>query len=62
MLVLTQESLKELLPKSAVAIVEVDAELEQIKAEDTDNLRSNVVSTDLAYIIYTSGSTGQPKA
>ena len=58
---LTQESLKELLPKSAVAIVEVDAELEQIKAEDTDNLRSNVVSTDLAYIIYTSGSTGQPK-
>src|SRR5262249_36411631 len=61
MLVLTQQSLRELLPKSAASIIAVDSEWKNIEAESTDNLGSTAVLTDLAYIIYTSGSTGQPK-
>jgi amino acid adenylation domain-containing protein len=58
---LTQESLLPKLPDSAVQVVCVDSEKEQIARQADDNLNSLVFLDNLAYITYTSGSTGQPK-
>jgi amino acid adenylation domain-containing protein len=60
---LTQESLKGLLPQ-AQATVLLDGDRHSIAKCSDENLERHVVGTlpsHLAYVIYTSGSTGEPK-
>ena len=60
-LLLTQQSLLEILPKSKAKIVNLDTDWPEIKQHFQDNLVTKIASHNLAYVIYTSGSTGQPK-
>src|SRR5947199_900274 len=60
---LTQESLAELLPEAGphTRVAFVDRDRERIAREHTSPLRIAVSAEYPAYVIYTSGSTGQPK-
>ncbi|HYH82550.1 MAG TPA: amino acid adenylation domain-containing protein [Longimicrobium sp.] len=59
---LTQESLRGLLPSvAAVPVVSVDGARAEIAAERAEPAASAVEPRNLAYVIYTSGSTGTPK-
>jgi amino acid adenylation domain-containing protein/non-ribosomal peptide synthase protein (TIGR01720 family) len=58
---LTQEHLREHLPKDVEHIVNLNSNQEAIAQESTDNPFSGVQVNNLAYVIYTSGSTGRPK-
>ena len=60
--VLTQEYLSFNLPTHWCQVVCLDSDWETIAAESEENLSSNAVADNLAYIMYTSGSTGVPKA
>ena len=60
-LLVTQESLRTLLPSDGVRIVSVDGDAPAIAAESADPPSSGVVAGNAAYVIYTSGSTGRPK-
>ncbi|MBW4454436.1 MAG: amino acid adenylation domain-containing protein [Nostoc indistinguendum CM1-VF10] len=60
-LLLTQEKLKELLPKNQSEIIYLDTDWQVINQESQENIYTRVNSNNLAYIIYTSGSTGKPK-
>jgi amino acid adenylation domain-containing protein len=59
--VLTQESLLEVLPLHWGQVVSLDGEWEQIGEQSEENLASGVAGENLAYVMYTSGSTGEPK-
>ncbi|WP_017902380.1 amino acid adenylation domain-containing protein, partial [Pseudomonas asplenii] len=63
--ILTQQSLRAVLPPSDVPVLLLDparAEHEGLLAQPEHNpLRADVRPEHLAYVIYTSGSTGQPK-
>ena len=61
LVLLTQESLKEGLPKTAYFVLCLDAETETLSQYSEENLKSGVAPENLAYVIYTSGSTGNPK-
>lgn len=58
---LTDDSLIDLLPPHQARVVRVDGEWEQIAAESTAAVQARVTGEHLAYVIYTSGSTGAPK-
>ncbi|MEH1794706.1 amino acid adenylation domain-containing protein [Nostoc sp.] len=58
---LTQESLTELLPEHQVIMLCLDTDWPVIAQENQNNLHSGVKGENLAYVIYTSGSTGKPK-
>jgi len=61
---LTQEGLKEGLPRCSARVVTLDKDWDEIDTEPQDNLaasRLGLRPQHLAYVIYTSGSTGQPK-
>ncbi|KSU86850.1 MULTISPECIES: non-ribosomal peptide synthetase [Priestia] len=58
--VLTQNSIKQNLPRGSYEIICVDSE-ENLHTKSSDNLLNTVSPEDLAYVIYTSGSTGKPK-
>ncbi|WP_269770245.1 non-ribosomal peptide synthetase [Cystobacter fuscus] len=60
-LLLTQESLRHLLPASSAGIVCIDSDGERISREPSDNPSTSTGPSHLAYILYTSGSTGRPK-
>jgi len=60
-LLLTQESLCEVLPAYAGVTCLLDTQREAIEKEDTSALEARVDPQQLAYVIYTSGSTGKPK-
>ncbi|HEX5750367.1 MAG TPA: amino acid adenylation domain-containing protein, partial [Archangium sp.] len=60
-LLLTQESLRPLLPASGAGIVCIGSDAEHISREPGDNPRTATGPSHLAYILYTSGSTGRPK-
>ncbi len=60
-LLLTQESLLEVVPRDVSPIRCVDAEWADVARSKDDNLDVPVELGDLAYVIYTSGSTGLPK-
>ena len=60
-LLVTQESLRTLLPAADLWIVSVDGDAEAIAAESPDAPATGVVPENAAYVIYTSGSTGRPK-
>jgi len=57
----TEESVREHLPKSNARVVSLDGDWAEIAAYSEDNLSVAVTSSDLSYVIYTSGSTGKPK-
>jgi amino acid adenylation domain-containing protein len=60
-LLVTQGSLRGLLPTDGVRIVSVDEDAAAIASNSADAPRSPVDAANAAYVIYTSGSTGQPK-
>src|SRR6185437_4889479 len=62
--VLTTAELQNVLPPTGAQIIAVDAKLQEIRAQQDENLRAaqlGLSSQDLVYVIYTSGSTGKPK-
>jgi amino acid adenylation domain-containing protein len=58
---LTQERLREQLPRQAIPLVCLDSEWEVIAQQRVADVCSQVTPENLAYVIYTSGSTGQPR-
>jgi amino acid adenylation domain-containing protein len=58
---LTQESLKDKLPKTGAKMVCLDTEAQTFAQFSQENTKSSVTPDNLAYVIYTSGSTGKPK-
>ncbi|MFL5382773.1 MAG: non-ribosomal peptide synthetase, partial [Longimicrobiaceae bacterium] len=60
-LLVTQDSLRGLLPTDGVRIVPVDGDAAAIAANSADAPRTPVDAANAAYVIYTSGSTGEPK-
>ena len=58
---LTQERLLGLLPKTSSRILCLDADWPEIALHDKGNITSPVGPDSIAYVIYTSGSTGMPK-
>jgi len=58
---LTQSSLKKVLPKTTALVICLDADASALSQLSTENPLSGVNPENLAYVIYTSGSTGQPK-
>lgn len=60
-ILLTQNHLKNRLPKTDIPIICLDTDWEIISQESKENPETQLTSDSLAYIIYTSGSTGKPK-
>jgi len=58
---LTQENLRENLPRLESSLVCLDTDWQFIQEESQKNLTTDITAQNLAYVIYTSGSTGQPK-
>lgn len=58
---LTQASLAGHLPQTGARVVCLDRDWQEMAAESTADLVSDVEPENLAYVIYTSGSTGKPK-
>ncbi len=59
--ILTQQHLRDSLPRNCGVILSLDADREHLSLESKENLHSGVHLDHLAYVIYTSGSTGKPK-
>ncbi|HVG44622.1 MAG TPA: amino acid adenylation domain-containing protein, partial [Longimicrobium sp.] len=60
-LLVTQGSLRGLLPTDGVRIVSVDEDAAAILSNSADAPQTPVDAANAAYVIYTSGSTGRPK-
>ncbi len=60
-IVLSQQSLLDILSIEKIKVICLDTNWDAIESESPDNLDSGVQSQNLAYVIYSSGSTGQPK-
>lgn len=60
-LLLSQQTVRDVLPDSMARVIFLDGEQESIAAEPEHNPINNLVASHLAYVLYTSGSTGQPK-
>jgi amino acid adenylation domain-containing protein len=58
---LTQASLRDKMPDSAIQVVCLDMDWPLIARQRQTNPDGGVLPNHLAYVIYTSGSTGQPK-
>ncbi len=58
---LTQEGLRQSLPRHKTEYLCIDTGWEEIARESTANALGGATTANLAYVIYTSGSTGQPK-
>jgi amino acid adenylation domain-containing protein len=59
--IVTQDSLRQVLPSAAAHVVCLDTDWSTIAQQPTASPCSTVQPQNLAYVIYTSGSTGQPK-
>jgi myxalamid-type nonribosomal peptide synthetase MxaA len=62
--VLTQQSLRSLLPASSAEVIELDGVLQRSCRESAENAAIGSIepnARNLLYVIYTSGSTGRPK-
>jgi amino acid adenylation domain-containing protein len=59
--IVTQDSLRQVLPPAAAHVVCLDTDWSTIAQQPTASPCSAVQPQNLAYVIYTSGSTGQPK-
>ncbi len=60
-IILTQESIKHVIPETDATIIALDSQWDAIGQLSKENLEQVTDETNLAYIIYTSGSTGNPK-
>ncbi|HEY0602650.1 MAG TPA: amino acid adenylation domain-containing protein, partial [Herpetosiphonaceae bacterium] len=60
-IIVTQQTLRERLPASKVAVLMIDALADALATYPTTPLSEPVTPDQLAYIMYTSGSTGRPK-
>jgi amino acid adenylation domain-containing protein len=60
-LVVTRESLREILPPGAREVVTLDGDSAEIARQPAANPTPRSSAEDLAYVMYTSGSTGTPK-
>ncbi|MEH2243340.1 amino acid adenylation domain-containing protein [Nostoc sp.] len=60
-IVLTQQSLVDMLPEHKARVVLLDTEWSAIATESDENITSDVKPENLAYVLFTSGSTGKPK-
>jgi amino acid adenylation domain-containing protein len=60
-LVVTQDAVRERLPRGAVGLVSLDGDWPAIAGESPEAPATSVRPEQLAYVIYTSGSTGKPK-
>ena len=60
-LILTQEHLESVLPKTASHVICIDRDWHVIAALGRGCVRPSVTPENIAYVIYTSGSTGRPK-
>ncbi|NET13338.1 MAG: amino acid adenylation domain-containing protein, partial [Okeania sp. SIO1H6] len=58
---LTGESILEILPENSARVVCLDSNWDAIATYSLENIDSGVTPDNLAYVIYTSGSTGKPK-
>ncbi len=58
---ITQESLLNLMPRTQAEILCLDPSWDLIRDESDEPVPSEVGPSNLAYVIYTSGSTGKPK-
>ncbi|NQE37105.1 non-ribosomal peptide synthetase [Microcoleus asticus] len=61
LLLLTQASLVESIPKHQSRVICLDTDWETISCESEENPDTEVNTENLAYVLYTSGSTGKPK-
>ncbi|MEP6490690.1 amino acid adenylation domain-containing protein [Microcoleus vaginatus GB2-A3] len=61
LLLLTQASLVESIPKHQSRVLCLDTDWETISCENEENPDTEVNTENLAYVLYTSGSTGKPK-
>jgi amino acid adenylation domain-containing protein len=60
-ILLTQITLRNLLPERAVRVVCLDEEASEISQHDVSSFKSGATARNLAYVLFTSGSTGRPK-
>ena len=60
-ILLTQQSLLEILPQHTVEVICLDTDWPKIAAESAENPNTSVKPENLAYVLFTSGSTGRPK-
>ena len=60
-MLVTQESLRELLPAEGAAIVSVDTERDAIARQSAAPFTCPALPDNLVYVLFTSGSTGRPK-
>src|ERR1043166_8351150 len=60
-LLLTQQSLHQLVPEQNCPVVLLDAVQADLAVQVSDKPNGHVLPDNLAYVIYTSGSTGRPK-
>jgi amino acid adenylation domain-containing protein/non-ribosomal peptide synthase protein (TIGR01720 family) len=60
-ILLTQQSLLDLIPEFSGEVVCLDRDWQQFESESDENLEYESSPEDLAYVIFTSGSTGKPK-
>ncbi len=58
---LTSESLKDIIPTSDLAVICLDSDWLEIAEFSSENPHREATPENLAYVIYTSGSTGTPK-
>ena len=58
---LTESRLAQRFANSAIRVMVIDEEREQIEQQSNTELSSATTPQNLAYVIYTSGSTGWPK-
>jgi natural product biosynthesis luciferase-like monooxygenase protein len=61
LVLLTQSTLRPMLPEHEAKVVCLDTEWEQIAQQSHTRITSTINSNNIAYVIYTSGSTGSPK-
>jgi len=60
-LILTQSRLAKSIPKTAATIFEIDTQMAELAAQNTENPAPLAKPNNIAYVIFTSGSTGRPK-
>lgn len=60
-LIVSQESVRGVLPASGVDVVSLDTDRHLLARRPTTAPETGLSPSDLAYVIYTSGSTGSPK-
>lgn len=59
--IITNDRLKNTVPKCSAPTVTVDSDLKTIRKNESTNLSHHISGSQRAYVLFTSGSTGRPK-